>query len=187
MRRRASRHRRVLLWIVAILAGLYAALVGVRVLYPIDHVSMLTRWSHAHGVDPALTAAVIRCESRYRSAAVSPVGAIGLMQIMPETGAWIAEQLAVPDFAAELLYDPEINVRFGTWYLARQLARFGTVEDALRAYNAGPANAERWMADSTGVFPATAAYVARVQRNLPIYRVYLSARWLLNATPSLLF
>ena len=68
-----------------------------------------------NGLDPALVASVVRCESRFNATAVSPRGAIGLMQMMPETATWIAQELAVPNFEIEQLYDPVLNLRFGSW------------------------------------------------------------------------
>jgi len=187
MRRFAS--RRILvgsLLLVTLVA--YAGLVGLRVLYPTAYMEEIAAAAATHGLDRAFVAAVVRCESRFRATAVSPRGAVGLMQIMPETGAWIAEQLGIVDFAVDRLVDPEVNLRFGTWYLASLLERFGSRDDALAAYNAGPSHAERWAANSGTVFPETRTYVERVIRAVPIYRFYFapSWEWLLRITPSLL-
>jgi soluble lytic murein transglycosylase len=104
---------------------------------------------------------------------------------MPETGAWIAERLGVDGFLPEALYDPGTNLRFGTWYLGYVLERFGDVDAALWAYNAGPTRAESWIAGDEPPYPGTAAYVARVRRFLPAYRAALALPWLYVIAPPL--
>ena len=164
----------------------YVGLVGVRAFYPIAYTAQIAALAEEYGLDPELIGAVVRCESRFDVHAVSPRGAIGLMQIMPETGSWIAEQLAVPDFRAEQLSDAALNLRLGTWYLRHLLDRFGSREVALAAYNAGPSHAERWVLGIGSPFPETRAYVERVARAVPIYRIYFRAPWLLTITPCVL-
>lgn len=107
----------------------------------------------AHGLNPRLIAAVIRAESSFQVDAVSPKGAQGLMQLMPETGA----ELGLRD-----PFDPAANVDAGTRYLKQQLERFGSTELALAAYNAGPQAVIR----HSGIppFAETQAFVSRVMR-----------------------
>ena len=185
MRRFASWRVGVGSILVALLVA-YAGFVGLRVLYPIAYTSQLVDLAGEHALDPALVAAVVRCESRFQAQAVSPRGAIGLMQIMPETGRWIAQQLEIHDFEVDRLYEPDLNLRLGTWYLRYLLDRFGAQNEALMAYNAGPQNAERWADGSGTVFPETRAYVERVSRCVSVYRFYFAAPWLLRIIPSLL-
>lgn len=90
----------------------------------------------------SLVNAVIHQESRGNANAVSPKGAQGLMQIMPATAKEIAAELGVTDYD---LKDRETNQRFGEYYLAKQLKRFGTPELALAAYNAGPGKVQMWI------------------------------------------
>lgn len=96
-----------------------------------------------YGLDPRLIVAVIHAESSFNPRAVSPVGAIGLMQVMPETGRyWLSlrgEKLRAP----HKLFDPELNIDIGVSYLAAQIRTFGSLEGGLTAYNAGPAAARR--------------------------------------------
>ena len=172
--------------LVLVLLLAYTALVGLRLLYPVAYTAQLIAFAEERALDPALVAAVVRCESRFEARAVSPRGAVGLMQIMPDTGAWIAQQLGIPDFDTGRLAEPALNLRLGTWYLRHLLDRFGNADDALTAYNAGPGNAERWADGSGDPFPETRAYVARVSRSIPVYRLYFAAPWLLRITPSLL-
>ncbi len=172
------------LFLIALLC--YVGLIGIRVLYPIAHMEQLVAFADDYSLDPALVAAIVRCESRFRADAVSHRGAIGLMQIMPDTGAWIAQQLGALGFEIDLLYDANLNLQFGTWYLRHLLNRFGDRADALAAYNAGPRNVEQWQSGSGTIFPETAAYVVRVVRSTWIYRLYFRAPWLYRITPSLL-
>jgi soluble lytic murein transglycosylase len=131
-------------------------------------------------VDTELVYAVMREESGYRPKVVSLVGARGLLQIMPETGQRLATDLGMP-FDPDDLFDPAINVRLGSYYLAQLLARFGGRESAaIGSYNAGPQAVSRWL-DERGSLPddewvetipysQTRSYVKRVLRSQWAYR-----------------
>lgn len=99
--------------------------------------------ARANGIDPLLVVAVIRCESSFNPYAVSGPGAMGLMQVMPDTGKWLATQRGFDLGKAQNLYDGELNVELGTAYLASLITQFGSVEHALVAYNAGPGLAKK--------------------------------------------
>lgn len=106
----------------------------------------IVREARRNGLDPMLVVAVIRCESSFNNYAVSNVGAMGLMQVMPDTGAWLATKAGFKLGRATNLFDGELNVQIGTAYLADLIARFGSVEKALVAYNAGPGLARKILA-----------------------------------------
>jgi soluble lytic murein transglycosylase len=169
------------------LALLYGGLVSMRVLWPVDFVDIVLREAAQKALDPDLIGAVIYAESRYDPNAVSPRGALGLMQIMPETGVWIAQQLGLPDSADLDLFDAELNIRFGAWYLRHLLDRFGDLEAALEAYNAGPSNVAAWLAEGTGPYPETSAFTRRVLTARPIYRFYCRFPDLIRITSSVSF
>jgi soluble lytic murein transglycosylase len=100
-----------------------------------------------HGFEPALVRAVMYVESRCRNFSVSSVGAIGLMQVMPATGEELALQHGIPWFGPQTLFDPIVNVRLGTAYLAELAARYdGDIPTALAAYNWGPGHIDRRLA-----------------------------------------
>ncbi len=101
------------------------------------------REAEANGVDPLLVVAVIRTESAFDAYAVSGVGAMGLMQMMPTTGSFLATQRGTTLRHRQTLFDAELNVELGTAYLASLLRTFGTTEAALLAYNGGPSYARR--------------------------------------------
>ncbi len=100
----------------------------------------------AYGLDGTLLLSLVRQESLFEGFATSYAAARGLTQVIPSTGQNIADQLGwPPDYTAEDLYRPLVSVRFGTYYLSRQLVRYeGDTYAALAAYNAGPGNADIW-------------------------------------------
>jgi len=103
----------------------------------------IVREAEANGVDPLLVVAVIRTESAFDAYAVSGVGAMGLMQMMPTTGTTLALQRGTTLRHRRTLFDAELNVELGTAYLASLLREFGAAETALVAYNGGPSLARR--------------------------------------------
>lgn len=94
-------------------------------------------------LDPYLILAVIKIESEFSPVAVSKRGAIGLMQVMPKTGEFVANNTGISYNGRKSLYDPLINVKLGIRYLSLLADRYDTTESALGAYNYGPANFER--------------------------------------------
>jgi peptidoglycan lytic transglycosylase len=145
-----------------------------RLRYPLDYRPIVTGHARNYKIDPALLAAVIDVESKFRADARSQSGAIGLMQLMPATAHGIAVHTGGTRFQTSDLYDPEINVRYGAWYLRHLLDKYGDEKTALAAYNAGQENVDRWRADGSGIgYSETRAYVSRVERLKGIYlRLY---------------
>jgi soluble lytic murein transglycosylase len=128
---------------------------------------------HAQNYDlnPALLAAVIEQESKFRADAKSSAGAIGLMQLQPATARGIALRTGGSKFVLSDLYNPEINVRYGAWYLHHLLLKYGDERLALAAYNAGQENVDQWRAAGERVqFAETRAYIDKVERLKGIYR-----------------
>jgi soluble lytic murein transglycosylase len=124
-----------------------------------------------YDINPALLAAVIEQESKFRADAKSSAGAIGLMQLLPDTAKGIAIHTGGSKFVLSDLYNPEINIRYGAWYLHHLMQRYGDERTALAAYNAGQQNVDRWRAEGKGIeFPETRAYVDKVERLKGIYR-----------------
>ena len=129
--------------------------------------------AHAHNyhLNPALLAAVIEQESKFDANARSSAGAVGLMQLQPATAKGIAKYTGGSRFVVSDLGDPEINVRYGAWYLHHLLQKYGNERLALAAYNAGQDNVDRWRAAGEGIrFSETRAYVDRVEKLEGIYR-----------------
>jgi soluble lytic murein transglycosylase-like protein len=101
--------------------------------------------ARARDFDPSLVLAVIEVESGFDNFAVSPVGALGLMQILPSTGEALARRLGIPWRGSRTLFDPVANVRLGVAYLHELRERFGHLPTALAAYNWGPGRIGRWV------------------------------------------
>ncbi len=132
-----------------------------RIYYPYRYRQIVEDNAAAYGVDPLLVAAVIRVESKFHPDAISHKGAKGLMQIMPATAEWIAPQAGVMDFQEELLMDPEINIRLGTWYLASLAKEFnGRTVVVIAAYNGGRGQVGRWLEE--GVWNGSYDEVANI-------------------------
>ncbi len=104
----------------------------------------IERSAREHGVHPALVASQMLIESGGNPYALSHRGAVGLMQVMPATAADIARQRGIERYD---LWNPETNIDFGTWYLARQIELFGTADLASAAYNGGPGTVLAWRDD----------------------------------------
>ena len=141
-----------------------------RLRYPLHYASIVRERARAEKIDPALLAAVIYQESKFRPAARSKSGAIGLMQITPETAQGIAVRTGGTAFHVSDLTDPAINIRYGTWYLRDLVSKYGSLRLALAAYNAGQGNVDRWRASGQDIqFAETRAYVDRVEHLRGVY------------------
>lgn len=117
-----------------------------RLAYPTYYADLILNHAASNGLDPLLAFALVRQESRFDPLAGSWAGALGLTQIIPPTGEWIALQLGERGFRQEDLLRPVVNVRFGVWYLARQMRDFGGDPlAALAAYNGGPGYVRLWL------------------------------------------
>lgn len=144
-----------------------------RARYPLEYDHIVRGHARNYGLDPALLAAVIYAESRFDPNARSAAGAVGLMQLLPETAKGIALRTGGHRFVVADLGDPEINVRYGSWYLDHLLDRYGDTELALAAYHAGQGNVDAWRHDGVGIaFPETRSYVDEVER---VRRLYAKA------------
>lgn len=116
-------------------------------MYPIKFEREIMAASKKYQVDPYLILAVIRSESGFKTDRVSKKGAVGLMQIMPDTAEWIVNQAGLRPTNDQYLYDPVTNIQIGTWYLNFLLSRYeGDVVRVIAAYNAGPGKVSGWLA-----------------------------------------
>lgn len=117
--------------------------------YPVAYTEQIRQYAEEYELDPYLVQSIMRCESSNDPDAVSDAGAIGLMQIMPDTGVWIAHKLDLDAvYTQEMLYDPDVNIEFGCWYLRFLNGRFnGNTKQIIAAYNAGHGSVEDWLED----------------------------------------
>jgi soluble lytic murein transglycosylase len=188
-RRRAIRRRRIGAIVgAAIVAALAVALAwpqfhhAVReIALPLRHEDIIRQQARDKDLDPALIAAVIYAESRFRDGQTSAAGAQGLMQITPATARMIARKSGGVAFTVEDLGTPQVNIAYGAWYLRYLLTRYaGNETFALAAYNGGEGNVDRWIdaaerrAEGLTIeaipFSETRAYVQRVEEAKAQYR-----------------
>lgn len=153
----------------------------ITIFYPLPHQELVFSQASEHNVDPYLVFAIIRAESKYQNAAESAVGAKGLMQIMPETANWIAEQNGIEDFKMNDLYEPATNIAFGCWYLHSLSQEFnGNIPLIIVSYNAGRGRVQEWLVGGTWdgepeaidniPFAETRQYLKNVLKNYEAYQ-----------------
>ncbi|MCR5610519.1 MAG: lytic transglycosylase domain-containing protein [Clostridiales bacterium] len=144
--------------VVFILLGLVLLAVGLMLIFgrgiitklrdaslPLSYKEEIRNAAHRYGLEPAFVAAVVKTESGFDPRAVSGDGAVGLMQVLPSTGEWIAWRRGL-EFDSERLYDPEYNLDYGCWLLSFLLERYdGNEKYALIAYNAGYGRLDEWL------------------------------------------
>jgi peptidoglycan lytic transglycosylase len=187
--RRAARRSRVMPWLVAAGVAALAAVaiaplldraVREAVTLPLRHEDIIRQQAREKDLDPALIAAVIYAESKFRDQ-TSPAGAKGLMQITPETARDIARRSGATNFRLDDLADPQVNISYGSYQLRYLLDRYGGNDVlAVAAYNAGEGNVDRWIVrtrveDRTFTvdeipFAETRGYVRRVMSARKRYR-----------------
>jgi soluble lytic murein transglycosylase-like protein len=167
-----------------------------RLYFPVAFAEVTERMSHIAGIDPFFALSIMRAESRYNVDALSPVGAMGLMQIMPYTGVRLAQRLGDNGFEATSLRQPETNIGYGTYYL-RILSDYygGNIIPAIAAYNAGPAMVDHWLESCKDCsvdefiefipFRETRRYVKSVLRNMNVYKLVYENRTVLDQIKTL--
>ncbi len=151
---------------------------------PLNHASIIREQASAKGLDPALIAAVIYAETKFQPRE-SAAGAQGLMQLLPSTALFIAKKSGGTAFVPKDLADPNVNIRYGSWYLRWLIEHYNGNETlAVAAYNAGLGNVDAWVAKANAngqeftvsdiPFPETKAYVQRVLNAERDYRAKYS-------------
>lgn len=135
-----------------------------RFFYPLRYQPLIQRHALERGLDPLFVAAIIRQESNFNPAARSRAGAVGLMQLMPETARWAAPQAGLKDYTDAKLAEPDTNVALGCWYLSYLSKRFENDRAlVLAAYNGGEGNVKYWQGLSgeklRHAYPETQFYV----------------------------
>ncbi|CCQ52405.1 transglycosylase SLT domain-containing protein [Crocosphaera watsonii] len=114
-----------------------------QTLFPFPFYDPITEWSNRRKLNPLLVTSLMRQESRFEPEIKSPVGATGLMQVMPATGEWVANKISLEDYS---LTDPDDNINLGTWYLNYTHSKYSNNSLlAIASYNAGPGNVSKWV------------------------------------------
>ena len=172
---------RVLIFVILIFIISSAIGFVVYSIYPLYYKDYIGEYSIEHSLDPYLVAAIINTESSFNKDAQSPKNAKGLMQITDQTGQWAAEQLGLEDYENKDLFDPELNIEIGTWYLEKLEKEFdGDLNKMLAAYNGGSGNVNKWLRDEEYSkdgknldkipFKETENYVKKVKADYEAYK-----------------
>lgn len=151
-----------------------------RLVYPVPYQEETVKYARRFELDPLLISAVMRAESRFDPYAQSSKGALGLMQLMPDTAKWVAGQMQMA-YSEERLTEPEFNIAIGCWYLSSLANQYdGNLALALAAYNGGKTNVNSWLENRVWSgrsediedipFPETREYVKTVLRNYKRYQ-----------------
>lgn len=155
-------------------------------LYPVKYLDIIYKYSKMYGIDPAFVCSVINAESSFNKNAVSDKGASGLMQLMKPTADWAAEEIGFENYNYKDIFDVEINIHIGCWYLSRLMKQFDNdLTLVLAAYNAGSGNVSKWLYDTRYSkdgeqldnipYKATNKYVKDVTKNQKVYKWILKA------------
>ncbi|MBU5311189.1 lytic transglycosylase domain-containing protein [Tissierella carlieri] len=182
--------KKIIIFIATIFLILTIGIILLTTNYPIGYKSMIVEYSKEYDLDPYLVASIINVESKYDKDAISQKGARGLMQISPSTGKWASEVLGIDNYSEDILFDPETNIRIGTWYLDTLFKEFDyNLELVLAAYNAGSGNVSKWLKDekysndrtSLSIIPfkETEDYLVRVNQNYKVYST-LYKKYIMN-------
>lgn len=150
-------------------------------MYPREYEASVTDAANETGLDPNLIYAVIRQESRFNADAKSGAGAIGLMQLTPETFDWLQEkELGRASLSSKSLYEPAVNIQYGSRFLAILMKKYGILHTSLCAYNAGQGRVDKWLEDSSLSkdgktlisipYPETEDYARKVEQNYKQYQ-----------------
>ena len=142
---------------------------------PQKYAETIKLYSRMYGVDPALVFAVCETESHFNPQAYSPMGAVGIMQIMPETGEWLATRLSFENYSNDELYNANTNIRFGTYYLSYLQTLFEEDWQVIASYNAGEGKVRDWLSEEGFTkeqipIAETANYLAKVEKAIMRYR-----------------
>lgn len=179
MRIRKKRTLLLLVIFIFLVVGLTSKPI-MKQMYPIYHYQTIRVSAEQYKLDPLFLAAIIRTESKFQEGNVSHAGAIGLMQLMPDTARWIADQSGTVYVSPTELAEPAINIRLGSWYVAYLQKRFnGNIVAAVASYNAGPNRVAKWIQE--GVWDGSSNHIDQipvgetrhyVQRVLYMYEKY---------------
>lgn len=189
-RRRKS--RKIISWFIS-LTVLIGLLVygGVNKYYPVQYMDIINKYSREYGFTSEFVCAVIHAESKFKEETVSNKGASGLMQITEHTAYWLAQESELESFQYDQIFDPEINIRLGCYYLNRLIKQYDSLEVALSAYNAGSGNVTSWLDNSEFSddgktlkyipFQETRDYVKRISANQKVYAFILKVKNLFSS------
>lgn len=172
---------RIAIVVLLILILIQIAHSALLYLFPRDYDAEVEKYASEHGLDEALIYAIIKCESNFDRNAESTAGAIGLMQITPDTYKWAATKRKIENTNRDDLFDASINIDFGCYIYSMLLDEFKSVKVASAAYNAGRSKVLSWLDDKdfsengdsldSIPYPETEIYVKKIERTYKIYKL----------------
>lgn len=133
--------------IVAIFLSSFGYKIYLEKAYPKKYEEYVTKYSRIYKIDPSLVYAIIKTESNFDHLSASHAGAIGLMQLTPETFSWLQKYTNDKDMDENFLKDQETNIKYGTLFISKLMDKYKDVETALCAYNAGMGTVDKWLND----------------------------------------
>lgn len=120
---------------------------AINIYFPKKYQTEINLYSQKYNIEPVLIFSLIKTESNFNKDAISSKGAVGLMQIMPSTAIFIADELKFNNFTVDDLLIPKINIEFGVYYLNYLIKKFENIDTAICAYNAGETIVKKWLLD----------------------------------------
>ena len=176
--------KKLVLTVFAVLFITVCIYYGFNTLYPLKYLDIIEKNAETYDLPIALVCAVIHAESRFDADAVSKKDARGLMQIAKITADWAAEEIPIEYYSYDDIFEPEVNIMIGCWYLDRLRRQFdGAADTVLAAYNAGSGNVAKWLSSpensNDGInlyyvpFGETRLYIEKVNKNIKIYEFIL--------------
>lgn len=178
------RIRKIFAVLLIFTAFIFSGIFAVRFFFPLDYIDIINKYAAVYEIEPSLVCAVINAESKFDINAVSEKGASGLMQVMRPTADWAAESADIENYSYDNIFDAELNINIGCWYLRWLMDRFdNNMTLVIAAYNAGGGNVNKWLYDTryshdgkelhTIPFNETDQYVKRVNFNKKVYDILL--------------
>lgn len=161
----------------------------INYILPIKYYELIKKYSIEYNLDKTLVLSVINAESRFKKEVKSHKGAVGLMQIMPETGKWLAKKMDMDNIKEDDLYLPNINIDIGCFYLRYLIDKYQDETLALCAYNAGSTNVYKWLDNTkyakdgnlhTIPFKETKKYIKKIETFKVGYSILLKINSILN-------
>ena len=168
----------LILLIVSVIIIVNSVSLILQTVYPKEYSSLIETYAEEYDIDKALLYALVECESGFDKNAVSSVGAKGLTQITPETFKWLQTKMG-ESYTEDALFEPEVSIKYGAFFLGMLLEEFGDTKTALAAYHAGRGQVNEWLEnpeyskDSKKLdvipFEDTSAYAQKVIRVKDLY------------------
>ena len=151
-------------------------------LYPIKYKNLITKYAQEYNLSPTVVASIINVESRFNKDAKSKAGAIGLMQITPNTAIYICQLNHIQFDEKNDLYNPEKNIKIGCMYFRYLLNKFQDFDNSIYAYNAGETTVNNWLKNTKYSqdkkhlkdvpYNETKNYLIKINKNIKIYKNY---------------